>query len=174
MLHECRVLHPTSPALSVCEMIWRVVLLAAIWAMEQGRKRLWSLIQRLFGRGLLCSRPFPKLPPPFGLPCMILLDWPVPVKGWDEIGPDHPSLSVRIQIPLRPCLAITLPPWPLPRCLFSCNSLCGERYCHTFESDLVRYVWLHFAFVLCFALLGYAHLAWLVAWDILPSLLQLV
>jgi hypothetical protein len=33
-------------------------------------------------------------------------DWHVPAKGWDEIGPDHHSLSVRIQVPLRPCLAI--------------------------------------------------------------------
>jgi hypothetical protein len=24
-------------------------------------------------------------------------DWPVPDKGWDEVGPDHPFLSVRIQ-----------------------------------------------------------------------------
>jgi hypothetical protein len=31
------------PPPSVCEMVWRVVVLAAIWAMEQGRKRLWSL-----------------------------------------------------------------------------------------------------------------------------------
>jgi hypothetical protein len=28
----------------VCEMVWRVVVLAAILAMEQGRKRLWSLV----------------------------------------------------------------------------------------------------------------------------------
>jgi hypothetical protein len=46
--------------------------LAAIWAMEQGRKRLSLWFLRLLGRGLLCSRPFLKLPPPSGLPCMIL------------------------------------------------------------------------------------------------------
>jgi hypothetical protein len=27
-------------------------------------------------------------------------DRPVPAKGWDEVGPDHPFLSVRIQVPL--------------------------------------------------------------------------
>jgi hypothetical protein len=32
------------PPPSVCEMDWRVVVLAAIWAMEQGRKRLRSLV----------------------------------------------------------------------------------------------------------------------------------
>jgi hypothetical protein len=30
--------------LPVCHMVWRVVVLAAIWAMEQGTKRLWSLV----------------------------------------------------------------------------------------------------------------------------------
>jgi hypothetical protein len=36
-------------------------------------------------------------------------DRPVPAKGWDEVGPDHPFLSVRIQVPLRPCLEVVLP-----------------------------------------------------------------
>jgi hypothetical protein len=30
--------------------------------------------------------------------------------GWDEIGPNHPFLSVRIQVPLRPCLTVALLP----------------------------------------------------------------
>jgi hypothetical protein len=46
------------------------------------------------------------------------LDWPVPGKGWDEGGPDHPFLCVRIQIPLRPCLAVVLPPQPWARWVF--------------------------------------------------------
>jgi hypothetical protein len=37
-------------------------------------------------------------------------DWPVPAKGWDEVGPDRPSLSARIEVPLRPCLAVVHPP----------------------------------------------------------------
>jgi hypothetical protein len=37
-------------------------------------------------------------------------DMPVPAKGLDEVGPDHPFLSVRIQVPLSPCLAVALPP----------------------------------------------------------------
>jgi hypothetical protein len=32
------------PPPSVCKIVWRVVVLAAIGAMEQGRKRLWSLV----------------------------------------------------------------------------------------------------------------------------------
>jgi hypothetical protein len=32
------------PPPSVCEIVWRVVVLAAVWAMEQGRKRLWTLV----------------------------------------------------------------------------------------------------------------------------------
>jgi hypothetical protein len=37
-------------------------------------------------------------------------DWPVPEKGWDEVGPGHPFLSVRIQIPMRPWLVDALLP----------------------------------------------------------------
>jgi hypothetical protein len=36
------------PPPSVCPMVWRVVVLAAVWAMEQGRKRLWFI--HLLGR----------------------------------------------------------------------------------------------------------------------------
>jgi hypothetical protein len=61
------------PPPSVCEIVWRVVVLAAIWAMDQGRNACGHWLIRLLGRGLLCSRPFPKLPLPSGLPCMILL-----------------------------------------------------------------------------------------------------
>jgi hypothetical protein len=42
----------------VCEMVWRVVVLAAIKAMEQGRIRLWSLVRTFLGRGLLCFQSF--------------------------------------------------------------------------------------------------------------------
>jgi hypothetical protein len=48
--------------------------LAAIWVMKQGRKRLWTLVQRLLGRGLRYSRLFPKLPTLSGLPCTVLPD----------------------------------------------------------------------------------------------------
>jgi hypothetical protein len=34
---------------------------------------------------------------------------PVPAMGWDVVGPDHPFLSVRIQVPLRLCLAVMFP-----------------------------------------------------------------
>jgi hypothetical protein len=58
------------PPPAVCEMVSRVVVMAAFWAMEQGYAcDLWFI--SLLGRGLLCSRPFPKLPPPSGLPCML-------------------------------------------------------------------------------------------------------
>jgi hypothetical protein len=54
------------------EMFWRVVvwLLSQQWSRVGNACGLWFI--RLLGRGLLCSRPFPKLPPPSGLPCMIL------------------------------------------------------------------------------------------------------
>jgi hypothetical protein len=28
------------------------------------------------------------------------------LKGWDDAGPDHSILSIRIRIPLRPCLEV--------------------------------------------------------------------
>jgi hypothetical protein len=52
-------------------------------------------------------------------------DRPVPAKGSDEVGPDHHSLTVRIQAPLRPCLVVALPPQPLAGCSFGCTTLCG-------------------------------------------------
>jgi hypothetical protein len=56
------------PLPSICEMVWWIVVLDAIWAMEQGRKRRWSFFMRLLGRGLPYNRLFPKLPPLSGLP----------------------------------------------------------------------------------------------------------
>jgi hypothetical protein len=67
-LLQQRHLWLVDPPTSVCEVFWQVVVLAAIWAMEQGRKRLWSLVQ-LWGQ--LCSRPFPKRPLLSGLPCCL-------------------------------------------------------------------------------------------------------
>jgi hypothetical protein len=93
--------------------IWAGWLLSGQWSRVGNACGLWFI--RLLGRGLLCSRPFLQLPPPSGLPCMIL---PGTIgqsqllalsKGWDEVGPDHPVLSVRIQVPLRPCLEVVLP-----------------------------------------------------------------
>jgi hypothetical protein len=45
-------------------------LLPGQWSRVGNACCLWFI--RLLGRGLLCSRPFLKLPPPSSLPCMIL------------------------------------------------------------------------------------------------------
>jgi hypothetical protein len=50
---------------------------------------------------------------------------------WTIRGKSFPvtnSLSVRIQLPLRPYLAVALPPRPVTACLFSCNTSCRIRY----------------------------------------------
>jgi hypothetical protein len=57
------------PPPSVCKIVWRVVVLAAIWAMEQGRKRLWSLVHTPPRQGSAVQQ---AVLPPSGLPCMIL------------------------------------------------------------------------------------------------------
>jgi hypothetical protein len=101
------------PPPSVCEMVWRVVVLAAIWAMEQRRKRLRSLVLHTPpGQGSAVQQAVSKASTSFwsALHDFAWHDRPVPAKGWDEVGPDRPFLSVRIQVPLRPCLAILLPP----------------------------------------------------------------
>jgi hypothetical protein len=100
------------PHPSVCEMVWRVVILAAIWAMEQGRKRLWPLVHTPPRQGSAVQQAVPKVSTSFWSAWHDFArhDWPVPAKGWDEVGPDHPFLSDRIQVPLRPCLAVALPP----------------------------------------------------------------
>jgi hypothetical protein len=83
------------------------------WPLSEQWSRVGNACVLWFVR--LCSRPFPKLPPPSGLPRMIFWsashnfarhDRPVPAKCWDEVGPDHPFLSVPIQVPLRLCLAV--------------------------------------------------------------------
>jgi hypothetical protein len=67
-------------------------------------------------------------------------DRPVPTirKGWDEISPDHPFLSVRTQVPLRPSLRVALaPPHGLGVCLAAIYCAEGEDI-DTFESYMTR------------------------------------
>jgi hypothetical protein len=60
------------PLPSVCETVWRFVVwpLSGQWSRVGNACGLWFI--RLLGRGLLCSRPFPKIPLPSGLPSMTL------------------------------------------------------------------------------------------------------
>jgi hypothetical protein len=93
-------------------MVWLVVVLAAIWTLAQGRKRLWSLVHAPPGQGSAVQQAESKAPASLWstLNDFVRHDRPVPAKGWDGVGPDHPFLSVRIQVPLRPCLAAALSP----------------------------------------------------------------
>jgi hypothetical protein len=99
------------PPPHVCEIVWRVVVLAATWAMEQGRKRLWSLVHTPPRQGSAVQQAFSTASTSSwsALHDFARHDRPVPAKGWDEVGIDHPFLSVRIQVPLRPCLEVMLP-----------------------------------------------------------------
>jgi hypothetical protein len=70
----------------------------------------------------------------------------------------HPSSLAPVPGSCAPLLAID---WVF---CFASN-LCAEGVVvDTFESYMVRFVWPHYAFVLCLDLLNFAHLAWLVAW----------
>jgi hypothetical protein len=99
------------PPPSVCEIVWRVAVLAAIWAAEQGRKRLWSSVHTPPRQGYAVQQAISKASPSFwsALQDFARHDRSVPAKGWDEVGPDHPFLSFGIQVPLRPCLEVMLP-----------------------------------------------------------------
>jgi hypothetical protein len=79
---------------------------AAIW------KRLWSLVHMPPRQGSAMQQAISKVSTSFwsALHDFARFDRPVPAKGGDEVGPDHPVLSVCIQVPLRPCLAVVLPP----------------------------------------------------------------
>jgi hypothetical protein len=56
----------------VCEIVWQVVVLAAIWAVEHGWKRLWSLVHTPPRQGSAVQQAVSKASPPSGLPCLIL------------------------------------------------------------------------------------------------------
>jgi hypothetical protein len=103
-------------------MVWRVVVLAAIWALEQGRKRLWSLVHTPLRQGSAVQQAISKASTSLW---SNLHDRPVPAKGWGEVSPNHPFLSVGIQVPLRPCLEVVL----LEKALTGCfsNALIGRR-----------------------------------------------
>jgi hypothetical protein len=102
-------------------------VLAAIWAMEQGRKRLWSLVHTPPRQGSAVQQAISKASTSFwsALHDLARHDRPVPAKGWDEVGPHHPFLFVRIQVPLRQCTAVAFPPYALTGC-FS-TALLGRR-----------------------------------------------
>jgi hypothetical protein len=77
--------------LLLSEMVWRVVVLTAFWAMEQGRKRLWSLLHAPPRQGSAAQQAISKASTSFR---SALLDFaphdrPVQAKSWDEVGPDH-------------------------------------------------------------------------------------
>jgi hypothetical protein len=80
--------------------------------MEQGRKRLWSLVHTPPRQGSAVQQAVSKASTSFwfALHDSDRHDRPVPAKGWNEVGPDHPFLSVGIQVLMRPCLAVALSP----------------------------------------------------------------
>jgi hypothetical protein len=85
------------------EVDWRVVVLAATWTMEQGRKRLWPLACTPPRQGSDVQQAASKPSICFWLALHVIFPVvrPVPAKGWDEVGPDHPCLSVCIQVHLH-------------------------------------------------------------------------
>jgi hypothetical protein len=119
--------------------VWRMVVLAAIWAMEQGRNfllgnacSLWFI--RLLGKGLLCSRPFPKLPPPSGLPCMIL-------PGM--IGQSQLRAGIESALIILSCLFASR--FPCGRSPISINGLPFSCFtCQALYSTRLRVIWFSF------------------------------
>ena len=88
------------PASGVRPVVWRVVCIAALWAMEQGRRYLWwaqseqqaHAMQRAIARACSCF-------------WYALLDFSrdrrvATAPGWAAVGPRHPFLAVHITPPL--------------------------------------------------------------------------
>jgi hypothetical protein len=75
---------------------------------EQGRKRLGSLVHTPPRQGSAVQQAVSKTSTSFwsALHDFARHDRPVPAKGWEKVGPDHPFLSVRSQVLLRRCLAV--------------------------------------------------------------------
>jgi hypothetical protein len=98
------------PPPAVCVMIWRVVVLPAIWAKEQAGKRLWPLVHTPARHGSAEQQAVSKASTSFwsALYDFARHDRPVLARGWDKVGPCQP-LCARIQVPLRPCQAVVLP-----------------------------------------------------------------
>ena len=93
--------------------VWRMVALAALEAMEHGRRFLWWSIR---GRGvdvddalqqarLRAAAEFWAILHDFAAETLV-----VPERGWASVGPNHPFLAVSAQVPLRARLRVVVPP----------------------------------------------------------------
>jgi hypothetical protein len=88
---RCDTCESLSRLLMPVEVVWWAVVLAGIQAVQQGGKqcrvsRTFGLRpMRLLDMFLLCSRPFQKLPPRSGLPCLALLGM-IDLMGWGDVG----------------------------------------------------------------------------------------
>jgi hypothetical protein len=67
--------------------------LSGQWSRVGNACDIWFI--RLLGRGLLCSRPFPRLPLPSGLPCMTLPSM---------IGQSQPRAGMKSALIILSCL----------------------------------------------------------------------
>jgi hypothetical protein len=76
----------------VCKIVWRIVVLAAIWAM--GKKRLWPLVHTPHRQGSAVQQAISEASTPFwsALHDFAHMIGQYQGKGWDEVGPDHPCL----------------------------------------------------------------------------------
>ena len=105
------------PPRDVRPAVWRVVALAALEAMEMGRRSLWrkwvkagrpleaeeraavvqAAGQRAAASFWLSLHDFAR-----GGRCL-------DSHGWASVGPDHPFLAVQVQLPMRPVVRVVMP-----------------------------------------------------------------
>jgi hypothetical protein len=171
-LLQQRHLWLVDPPPSVCEMVWRVMVLAAIWAMEQDRK-LWSLVhpppRQVSAVQQAVSKAPTQCPPPSGLPCMIL-------PGM--IDQSQLRAGMKSALIIFYCLFASRFPYARAYRLCFPISIDGVLFpCFDWQalySTSLRFlVSLRLAsmcLLLCPALLVSVHLAWLVAWFPVQSL----
>ena len=97
-------------------MVWRVVCLAALQAIDYGRRRLWAMWSQA-GRpaDIVQRQPLVQIVVRASL-CRfweLLYDFVgarvgLPGDGWASVGPDHPFLAVPLALPA--VVGVRLPP----------------------------------------------------------------
>lgn len=105
------------PPPGVRPAVWKVVALAALAAMERGRRALWRLWvqqdrpEEARERAAAARGASQEASAAFW---MALHDFArggrsLEGSGWDSVGHDHPFLAMRIEPPLRPVIRVVVP-----------------------------------------------------------------
>jgi hypothetical protein len=97
------------PPPGVQQVVWRVVGMAALEAVDVGRRYMWSLSATAAAEAVAAGQR--RAVTTFW---MALEDFShrgrrTPPRGWDTVGAGHPFLAVQVVVPVPPRLRVVLP-----------------------------------------------------------------